>query len=564
MASTRARKPSVPAAEAPQLAPSPLIDRQPTVLGSNVSMQTVSSAFRNCQNGYRQSFVDLLGELIERDPHCFAVVQQRILVTAGGRLEIAPAVTEPGTPDEERAREIADVVRRRIEALPSLTESLASLLWGVFYGVAASEISWGIDADGWYPQRLHFIHSRRLAYPDPKTWDLHIWDQGWVTWSSYGTDATTQQNYGLVVSDYPGKFIVHTPQLRGDYPTRDGIGRELAYWMVLKGIAARGAGQYLERFAKPWVTGAYVTSTSGTPRIASSDDIAAANTAAGALGIGSIASAVLPDSVKLSIEHPTGGITQAEFISICDQQMSKAVVGQTLTTEVGQTGGNRALGQVQKEGAKELSRYDATCLAETLKRDLVAWIVKLNYPNKLHLTPSVAMHVNEKPDPLQAVQVAAAAVAIGMPVDADDLAERLGLKLIDPKNPDARRLAPTSPVDPFSLDPGAHEAAMEQAAAIAEATPEEQDEEDDAEEEPADDPENEVAATDKTVEEIKSLIDAKLQPARSEPIFAERNAAYLADVGDMRRSDLLVDQATLDRLAALHGVPPMMLNGKGH
>ena len=376
-----------------------------------------------------------------------AVISQRILATAGGRLEFAPAKCEPGSSDEQLAREIASEVERRIDALPSLTEVLAGLLWALYYGVSAAETSWAIDEKGWYPARVHFVHSRRLSYPDPKTWDLHIWDQGMVRWWDAAVpDSPTSRLYGIAIADYPGKFIVHSPQLRGDYPTRDGLGREIAYWMVLKGIAARGAGQYLERFGKPWVTGSYATATAkDNRRVASTDDILAANNAASALGLGSIASAVLPDSVTLNIDHPEGGITQAEFLGLCNQEMSKAVLGQTMTTDVGANGGNRALGQVQKEGSKELSRYDATCLAETLKRDLVSWIVRLNYPEAMHLVPQVTLHVDEKPDPVQIAKVAQIAVAAGMPVDADELATRLGLKLVDPKNADARRLFPIMP-----------------------------------------------------------------------------------------------------------------------
>ena len=48
-------------------------------------------------------------------------------------------------------------------------------------------------------------------------------------------------------SDHPGKFIVHAPQIRGDYPTREGLGRQLAYWFALKLIATRGAPQRANR-----------------------------------------------------------------------------------------------------------------------------------------------------------------------------------------------------------------------------------------------------------------------------------------------------------------------------
>lgn len=435
-----------------KVAPWPLADRNPVVLGSGLTLQSISNVFRSAQTGYRQQYVDVLDELLEREPHGFAVLSQRILACAGGRLEVTAAKTDPGSPDEQTARDIAGYVRCCLDRLPSFKESLAGLLWALYYGIAAAEISWSIDAKGWYPSRLHFVHSRRLSYPDPSTWELHIWDQGFVRWGSLS--APTSQGYGVVLADFPGKFIVHAPSLRGDYPTREGLGRELAYWFALKGIAARGAGQYVERFGKPWTLGYFRTGAPGAEygRAANDDDIAKGGQAAAGLGAGTLSAALLPDSIKLSVEQPTGGLGHAEFISLCDAQISKAVVGQTLTTEVGSTGGNRALGQVHKDGQKEIARYDAASLSETLKRDLVTWIVRLNFPEATHLIPTVTIIVDEKPNPMDQVRVAAEAVKIGMPVDADELAERLGLPLVDPNNPYARRLVPLKLVDLSVID----------------------------------------------------------------------------------------------------------------
>src|SRR5690348_3277670 len=68
-----------PPPEEAKLAPYPLIDRYPVVLGSNLSLASISQAFRSAQTGWRQPYVDLLDELLEREPHGFAVLSQRIL-----------------------------------------------------------------------------------------------------------------------------------------------------------------------------------------------------------------------------------------------------------------------------------------------------------------------------------------------------------------------------------------------------------------------------------------------------------------------------------------------------
>lgn len=61
-----------------------------------------------------------------------------------------------------------------------------------------------------------------------------------------------------------------------------------------------------------------------------------------------------------------------------DEDIAKAVLGETLTTQVGASG-SRALGSVHDEVHLEITKADADRLAETLD-DLVRWIVDYNRP----------------------------------------------------------------------------------------------------------------------------------------------------------------------------------------
>jgi phage gp29-like protein len=532
-----------------QIAPYPLIDRYPTVLGANLSLQTISSVFRSAQTGWRQLYVDVLDELLEREPAGFAVLSQRILAVTGGRLEFTPppAAAEEGSADAKRALEIASFVEAAFDGISDLSQSLAMLQWGgLYYGAGGCEIGWVRDGADFLPRKLSFIHSRRIGWPDPLSWSVHIWDQGAV-----GTkdDAPTARMWGIKPEDYPGKFVMHMPSIRGDYPTRDGLGRELAYWFALKGMAARGGSQWIERFGKPWVVNTYSTSSTGVPRTASSGDISAADAAARAMGIGSLSGATLPDSIKVELMGPglqTAGrkLAQRDWAEFCDAQITKAVLWVTDTTEPGATG-SRAAVSVRADISKLAFRFDADTLAATLQRDLVDWIVKLNFPGEEHLTPRLGIHVEEKPDPMQVIEVASKAAAAGMPVDADELAERIGLALVpqDGAAPDAdgkktkakpRRLAPLKPVDISQIDPSIKPLTppMSKAPPGAE---DKADGETDTKADPAD--------------------DAKVE-ARD---FAERNACFMADLRDARANGLEVDQAVVNQLAARHGVPALAL-----
>ena len=447
------------------VAPWPQVDRYPTILGSQLTIKYIASVWRLALQGYRQQFVDVLDELLDRDPGTYSVLSQRVLTGAIGRVVLTPAKTEPETPDEERAKAICKLVQDRLDAIPNFEEARAQLLWGIYPGISGQEIDWDHRAaapgdEGWWVKSLSFIHSRRIAYPDWSEFEPHIWDQGMVSGWSYsptGSIYPTQGVFGIRVKDYPGKFIIHNATLRGDYPTRGGIGRTIGWYMAMKLMAVRAAGDYVERFAKPWAIAYYSTKIAdngGNPRPADEADIAQAQKVLNAVGIGSLNSGVLPDNIKVELDGPGvknagGGIDPEKMIKVCDNQINRAVSGGTLSNDGAETGA-RSLGEVHERNAVKASVFDAHSLADTLQRDLVAWIVKLNCPGEEHLTPTLAIHV-EKTDAAALLKRAAEFAAMGGRPDAKWVAEQIGIQQVNPKDEDAQALVPVKPVDFFSL-----------------------------------------------------------------------------------------------------------------
>ncbi len=439
-------------------APWPAVDRWPIVLGSSLTVQYLASVYRICQSGYRQQYVDALDELLEKDCHTFCVLSQRAMAVAGCQLELVPAeVQDPDGPEAEEAKAIRDDLQRRMDAIPMRAQALYTLVFSaLYYGAGGHENLFDLRADGWWIRGLSFIHSRRISYPDQGDWSPHIWDQGAVDLASGARP--TQAIYGLRTADYPGKFCIHTPQLRGDYPTREGLGRVIAWFMLMKLIGVRGAAQFIERFAKPFALAYYNTGTvetQGKPRVADDDDIKMAAAALQALGVGSLSSATLPDSVKVDLSGPgfggsAGAINHKGLVDLLNDEISKAVRGGTLTTSAGDKGA-RSLGEVHEQGDVRNARLDAACLADTLDRDLLKPLCDLNHPGRAHLCPTIKIHV-EKVDPDQILERALKIAAVGGPVDGRWLADTFGVRLTKRDDPEAVRLAPLKPVDLFALE----------------------------------------------------------------------------------------------------------------
>jgi hypothetical protein len=449
--------------EATSLAPRPIVDKFPIVIGAGLSFAYLSACQRTALTGYRMQWVDLAREILERDPHLYAVVWKLILGIANGRLEFTPAVLPHGHPDEERAKEVCDDIAYRFKRIRGLKQSIASLGWGAYYGVGAAENHYKLEDDnGWIVTHLGFIHSRRLSYPDMGTWDLYIWDQGQVLSASpYGTSPTNSNMFGLRVADFPQKFVIFAPQISGDYPTREGIARIVLEWALSKRLNARVALQYLERFVKPWPEATYNTADPDSehptaPREATTEDIQEASAAMGALGAGGLSSWVHPDSVKIDLKSADEGrpkLTFKEFLEMCNEELSKGAVGSTLTTTGGSHGGNRALGEQHKSEEQNIAGFLAQCMADSLKDQLATPLTLLNHSNAEHIVPTLTIHVGDV-DAAAIMKLATDGAASNIPVDADAVAETCGLPVIPrPEGAPARRMIPLDVTLSTDLEP---------------------------------------------------------------------------------------------------------------
>ena len=428
------------------LAPSPIIDRTPIIIGSNLTLSYLASAFRNCTYGLRYQFVDLLSELIEHDPHARGVTRQRVIPIASAKLQVLPAALPEGHKDFELAQSLCNEVEAMLRAIPRWSATLFSLAWGIITGLSAAEIEW-TRSDKWRPKAIHAIHSRRLNYSNPTTWDLHVWDQGLVGPGMSYMGPTTGV-YGLRMADYPCKFIIHAPTLSGEYPTRDGEGRYIASYLMIKRMVVRAVGQDFERTIRPLIVGYFSRNEEkDTPVPASTLDIQKLDAATKAIGLGSLNSATLPDACKIEILKGASTMDAEKFLLFLDGQTSKGALGQDYTTQPGKTGA-RSASEVAERGTLRISIYDARAICDTLERDLVAAIVHLNYPGLEHLCPSLTLNVNEDLSASELASLAVKLASVSIPWSKKDLAERAGAKLVDKDDEDDEPIVLTAAKPP--------------------------------------------------------------------------------------------------------------------
>lgn len=146
--------------------------------------------------------------------------------------------------------------------------------------------------------------------------------------------------------------------------------------------------------------------------------------------IGSIASdagAVIPESMMIELVETAkgnGGNTLFENMARwCDEQTSKAVLGQTMTTD---DGSSRAQAEVHDEVRLDIARWDARQLEATINEYLVKPFIILNWGEQ-KAYPRVCIRVPEPEDLKLLVDSLMPLIDRGMQVSESELRDKFGL-----------------------------------------------------------------------------------------------------------------------------------------
>jgi phage gp29-like protein len=134
--------------------------------------------------------------------------------------------------------------------------------------------------------------------------------------------------------------------------------------------------------------------------------------------------------------------------------MSKAVLGQTLTTDTSGATGTYAAGQVHEEVRQDLVSADAADLAAVLRDQLIRPLVGFNFGWEAPL-PALRFYRKKDEDLKLLSETYRNLAALGMPLTQEYLADRFGIPL-----PQENETVLQKPPEKTGRDPGEPPAAM--------------------------------------------------------------------------------------------------------
>jgi phage gp29-like protein len=388
--------------ETRELAAVSLAERWSTYPSVGLTPGRLSEIFQAADHGDVYLQMELFEEMEEKDAHLAAVLQTRKLAVLSLDYEVRPYSSSP----EDEG--IAGFLEEVLDALPDLEGALLDLMDAVGKGFALSEILWEVAGGRARVTGIKWIPQKKVTFVEDMNPRLLTPEAPWQ-----GVEAP------------PWKVIYHRYKARSGYPTRAGVLRVVGWMYLLKNYALKDWASYNEVFGMPLRLGKYDPGASPADR----DSLVRA-----IRNLGSDAAGVISKTTEIEfVEAATraGNANPYQLMAdFCNREMSKAVLGQTLTTDTAGATGTYSAARVHAQVRRDLVEADAQALATTLREQLLRPLVGFNFGWEKPV-PWFRFKYEAEEDLKTLSEVYGNLAAMGMPLSWEHVGERFGIPLGD-------------------------------------------------------------------------------------------------------------------------------------
>lgn len=356
----------------------------------------LANIFHSAVEGDICAQMELFEDMEEKDPHLFSQMQTRKLAVTGLDWEIQPFS------EDERDKQVAEFISDQLNSLENLSDKMLDMLDAIGKGISVMEIDWGYE-DGYNVIKdLTYIHPKKL------TWDA-MTDELKICTKEYPSGISFPEN----------KFVIHKYKARSGHISRAGLFRVVAWFYMFKNFDIKDWISFCELFGMPLRLGKYGASASEADKRELERAL---------IKLGTDAAGIVPDSTQIEFIESNKTTSSEGYERVArylDEQISKAVLGQTLTSDSG--GGSYAQSKTHNEVRHDLTEHDAKSLAATIRRDIITPLVEYNFGEDANI-PFIAFDVSEPEDLKEQSEVyKTLAVDIGLKIPASHVYKKFNI-----------------------------------------------------------------------------------------------------------------------------------------
>ncbi|MCP4590796.1 MAG: DUF935 family protein [bacterium] len=314
------------------------------------------AVLRDADAGSLSAAMQLYEEMEEKDPHLYAVAGTRRLALTGLDWDVVSASVLNRDADQRLADAAADHCRGVLAELDTFDEALQHLSLALGRNIALAELVWSQVGGQLRLLDIVPIDFTRITFDDL--------DHPRVLTSDSPRDG---------VELTPQKFVVHTPHNASGHPARGGLLRATAMAYLAKNLALKDWMIFSELFGMP-------------VRVARYDPSATAEEKQELLNmlesLGSNAAGIFSRAVELQVieaNRGTQGPPYEKMLEFLNREMSKAWLGQTLTTDVAGVSGVLSATMVHEDVRKDIRADDIRKEGRTIRRDVLTPLTRFEF-----------------------------------------------------------------------------------------------------------------------------------------------------------------------------------------
>lgn len=325
----------------------------PSITDTLTAME-VSSIVKQAESKQPQRLFRIYTDMLLRDDHILAELGKRIIAVAG-EDDVLTAVDD--SPE-------AQLMLRRFKTLIDdlgikFIDLKKDLLLSALYPVCVEEIIYQPSKrEGWYYTigDFNYIDPTALKFDSP----------GRKMTILVGDELNPEE-----VEPKEGTHIVHRSNVLSAFPDYlGGPGRTILFWWLFKTMDRSWWVDFLERFGQPFLVGKY---DPGTPE----EKYTLANAFSAARRFFGIA---ISKDTEVRVEQISTANADAfkVFTEFANAQISKVIVGQTLSSTAQSTGLGNGQADMQENVRQDFRKFDALLLSFTIRDQVFRPLCRLN------------------------------------------------------------------------------------------------------------------------------------------------------------------------------------------
>lgn len=329
---------------------------EPVGVASTVTVDRVHSILRAAEAGDTRPLFGLYRDIVLSHSHLQAEFAKRKLAVLGDPLRLAPFdKTQPADVDATR------LVSQQIREHPDWIRACSHLLDSTLYPVAIVEKVFRISADP------RFVYELAELVPVPH----HLIDFREGVLRLHVVDKPSGRLTGEFAEVDPVRYIVHRGHLLSFPDNFGGPFRSLVFWWLLSALGKDWWTRFLDKYGSPFLVGEYPDG----------DDQARTLLEQAFAWASRIGGVVVSQGTKVEMRQAAAsdsGEAYKTFLDICNREMSKLILGQTLSADAQATGMGSGVADQQGQVRSDIRQFDAMMLSFTLRTQLLAQILQAN------------------------------------------------------------------------------------------------------------------------------------------------------------------------------------------